>query len=202
MALSAMVSSQPVRPEPPRVLLIGDSITFGYHPTVKAVLADTARVERIPINGRSTRLTLLNLESWLGNGKWAVVHFNWGLHDLRIMDSGQHQVPLEEYERNLDTLIRRLRQTGARLIFATTTPVPEGPVDPPRQPRDVLRYNEAALKVLARHPMIRIDDLYSHAVKRCVEQQIPANVHFKPEGYRCLGEHVAGAVREALRSNE
>ena len=39
--------------------------------------------------GIARRITrgLEKLKSWLGKGKWDVIHFNWGLHDLKYMDA-------------------------------------------------------------------------------------------------------------------
>ena len=32
---------------------------------------------------------LANLKTWLGDGKWDVIHFNWGLHDLKYVPEGR-----------------------------------------------------------------------------------------------------------------
>src|SRR3954449_12259411 len=113
-------------PELPRVLLIGDSISIGYTVPVRKALAGRANVHRIPENGADTVNGLKKIDSWLGDSRWDVIHFNWGLHDLKVTADGGRQVPLETYERNLKALVARLQTTGARLIWATTTPVPEG----------------------------------------------------------------------------
>src|SRR5581483_1704324 len=79
-------SLSPVTDDPmkPRVLLIGDSISMGYTLPVRKLLADRANVHRIPENGGPTTTGLKNIEKWLGDDKWDVIHFNWGLHDLKI----------------------------------------------------------------------------------------------------------------------
>ena len=101
----------------PRVLLIGDSISIGYPEPVRTELKDKANVHRIPMNAATTAVGLKNLEDWLGSGHWDVIHFNFGLHDLKIMDDGQRQVPLPDYESNLRTIVQRCAKTGARLIL-------------------------------------------------------------------------------------
>ena len=63
------------------------------------------------------------VDAWLGKGNWDVIHFNFGLHDLKSMFDGYFQVSPDDYERNLRRIVFRLKQTGAKLIFATTTPV-------------------------------------------------------------------------------
>ena len=106
----------------PRVLLIGDSISEGYTLPVRKLLQGRANVQRIPQNGGPTKLGIENIERWLGVGKWDVIHFNWGLHDLMFfpdpkVEPTQHeQDQLDRYERNLRVLVARLKQTGAKLI--------------------------------------------------------------------------------------
>lgn len=183
----------------PRVLIIGDSISIGYTPFVRELLRGVANVHRIPENGGPTSRGVEQIEKWLGEGKWDVVHFNFGLHDLRVMEGERRQVALEDYEKNLERLAVRMRQTGAKLIFATTTPVPEGNVNPRRIPADVVCYNDVARRVASRHG-IAINDLYSAVLPRLAELQLPVNVHFKPEGYKFLAEKVAEAIQTALRN--
>jgi acyl-CoA thioesterase-1 len=183
----------------PRVLLIGDSISIGYTLPTRSLLQGKANVHRIPVNGGPTINGLENLNQWLGTGKWDVIHFNWGLHDLRFMEDGKHQVAIDKYEKNLEELVRRLEQTGARLIWASTTPVPNAEVNPPRKSSDVIAYNLAAKRVMDNN-RIPIDDLYAIVLPRLAELQRPANVHYTEGGYEFLAEHVAASIRRALDS--
>jgi hypothetical protein len=180
----------------PRVLLIGDSISIGYTEMVRAELAGKANVHRIPENGAST-LSVTKLDDWLGAGHWDVIHFNFGLHDLKFMDSGLRQVPLSDYEGNLRQIVGRLKRTGAQLIFASTTPVPNTKVNPPRLSGDVPEYNAAAKRIMERSG-VAIDDLYSLVYPRLSELQLPANVHYTAEGYQVLGHQVAESILRAL----
>ena len=196
----------------PRVLLIGDSISIGYTLPARAALQGVANVHRISTNGGPTSKGLEHLESWVGKKKWDVIHFNWGLHDLcyrhpesktqgkRDKLKGQVAHSVEEYAANLEELVRRLKRTKARLIFATTTPVPEGEAG--RKVGDDLRYNQAALVVMKKH-RVAVNDLHAVMAGKMDEFAVrPGNVHFKPEGSVLLGEHVAQAVRGALATVE
>src|SRR5436190_22951525 len=82
---SAMVDPSfvdvPDTPSLPRVLLIGDSISMAYTIPTRRLLQGRANVHRIPMNGSSTEVGMANLDAWLSDGKWDVIHFNWGLHD-------------------------------------------------------------------------------------------------------------------------
>jgi len=121
--------------ERPRVLLLGDSISMGYTPWVKQQLSDIAEVQRPKANCGPTTRGLLRLDEWLGDEAWDVIHFNFGLHDLKYVaegeqlvavDQGKQQVPIQQYAANLRTIAKRLRSTGAKPSWCTTTPVPTG----------------------------------------------------------------------------
>jgi len=192
-------SLAPIQDQPglPRVLLIGDSISMGYTLGVREALAGKANVHRPAENCGPTIRGIERLENWLGAGHWDVIHFNFGLHDLRL-DNGRHQVPLEQYEQNLRTMVARMKITGATLIWCSTTPVPDTST-PPRRNTDVIAYNVVAEKI-AKENNIRIDDLYAFALPRLSEIQRPSNVHFTPEGSKVLARQVAASITEGLPS--
>ncbi|MCH7685283.1 MAG: SGNH/GDSL hydrolase family protein [Planctomycetes bacterium] len=185
-------------PKLPRVLLIGDSISIGYTVAVRQELKGKANLHRIPTNGGPTTRGLENIDQWLGNETWDVIHFNWGLHDLKYLED-KKQVPLDRYERNLQSLVKRLKTTHAKLIWCATTPVPEG-VSPPRKDEDVLEYNQTARRVMEQHG-IPSNDLYTFAKKRLEKIQRPQNVHFTPEGSKSLARPVAKAILAALKKH-
>jgi len=115
----------------PQVLIIGDSISIGYTEPVMTILEGKAVVARPKENCQGTTRGMEAIDEWLGSHKWNVIHFNWGLHDLKhVKEDGlnsndpndRQQAPIDQYEKNLDILVKRLKKTGAKLIFATTTP--------------------------------------------------------------------------------
>jgi lysophospholipase L1-like esterase len=184
-------------PALPRVLLIGDSISIGYTVPTQKLLRGKANVHRIPENGGPTTTGLAKLDRWLGEGKWDVIHFNWGLHDLKLDKEGRPQVSLDQYEKNLRELVKRLRATGTRLVWASTTPVPEGNLNPPRKSADVIAYNAAAKKVMEENG-VAVDDLYTFALPRLDKIQMRLNVHFTPQGSEALAGQVSASIRSAL----
>lgn len=145
------------------------------------------------------------MDNWLGKKPWGVIHFNSGLHDLKYVDKeghktsvtkGRQNIPVDQYEKNLEEWVLRLKKTGAKLIFATTTPVPEGARG--RVNGDAAKYNASAVRVMEKHG-IPVNDLYALAIARQEEIQRPRNVHFKePEGYEVLARQVASSIEEAL----
>jgi len=199
----------PVKDNPnlPRVLIIGDSISIGYTLPTREFLRGKANLHRIPINGGPTTRGLANIDAWLGKSKWDLIHFNWGLHDLKYMGpngenlfpkekGGKPQVPIDAYEKNLDKLVTRLKKTGAKLIWRNTTPVPPGSKG--RYVGDSVKYNAAATRVMKKHG-VPTHDLFTMSKKRMKEIMRPANVHYTPEGSKVLGRDVARVITEALK---
>ena len=191
----------------PRVLLIGDSISIGYTLPVRELMKGTANVHRPPENCGPTIRGLERIEAWLGDKKWDVIHFNWGLHDLKYMGpNGQNladpkasashqQVPPEQYEKNLRQLVDRLQETGAKLIWRNTTPVPEGAKG--RVVGDSAKYNAIAKKIMDEEG-IEIHDLYGFVMPQADKVMLKANVHFTKEGSQALGKDVVRVIKKKL----
>jgi lysophospholipase L1-like esterase len=192
----------------PRVLIIGDSISIGYTPHVKQLLKGIADVHHNPGNAQHTGTGLKKLDNWLGDTDWDVIHFNWGLWDLcyrnpqaktqgnRDKISGTVTYTLTQYESNLAQLVKRLQDTNAKLIFATTTPVPEGEAG--RLKGDEIEYNNVALKIMQRNN-IKVNDLYCHALLKIPDiQTAPNNVHYTSEGYAYLAKQVADGILQVI----
>jgi len=211
----------------PRVLLIGDSISMGYTLDVRARLKEVANVHHPAENCGPTERGLARLDKWLGTNHWDVIHFNFGLHDLKYLDDkgnyvepdkGKQVSPPEIYRKNLRELVLRLQRTGAKLIFATTTPVPPGTLG--RIAGDEIPYNKVAVEVMNEFG-IPVDDLGGYveaqqkkfpprpaselppkgkrAELRPGEIQLPFNVHFTPDGYEQLTDLVAASIEKALQ---
>ncbi|MEZ5300744.1 MAG: SGNH/GDSL hydrolase family protein [Verrucomicrobiales bacterium] len=203
---------KPAADDLPRVLILGDSISIGYTPFVQELLKGEAEVVR-PMNGKKpencagTTLGVKEIDRWLQiGGGWDVIHFNWGLHDLKRVDpktgaasnnaGDPRQAEVEVYEKQLREIVAKLKATGATLIYATTTPYPAG-TKPRRDPEDAERYNAAAKKIMAENG-IAIDDLHGFALPKLKEIQRPVNVHFTPAGSKALAGEVAKHLRAAL----
>jgi hypothetical protein len=183
----------------PRVLLIGDSIAGGYFPLVKEALKSTAEVvlvKRAKQNAASDN-AIEEMDSWLAGQTWAVVHFNWGLWDLKLTKEGRNNIPIEQYGKNLRELVQKIKQSGATPIFATTTPVPDRVLITPRRTADALLYNTVALKIME-ESQVHVDDLYTAVLPRLVELQNPSDVHFNSDGDEFLARRVVKAVEFML----
>ena len=193
----------------PRVLLIGDSISIGYTVPVRKMLEGKANVHRPLTNCGPTTRGLQGIDEWIGDGKWDVIHFNWGLHDLKYMgpnnenladpkaDDSHQQVPPKEYEGNLRKLVERLKKTGAKLIWRSTTPVPEGAKG--RVVGHSAEYNEIAARIMKEHE-IPTDDQFTLVKNSKAKIQLPQNVHFSKEGSEVLAKSAVDSILKALEN--
>jgi hypothetical protein len=204
-------------PSLPRVLLMGDSVSIAYALEVRKALKGKANVHRVPANCGSTKTALgsYGLVRWIADehAKWDVIHFNHGLHDLsyRFADDadkdkdgnyatpfngGHPNVSLSEYEANLRAVVARLKRTGAKLIFASTTPVPE--CDAGKYVKDSeLPYNEVAHRVMAAEGVLW-NDLWAHVKPDQERLQGKRNVHFIPTGSAFMAMKVSESIAAAL----
>jgi len=183
-------------PALPRVLLIGDSISNGYLLPVRALLEGKANVHR-GFSGTTYR-GIEKLDLRLGDKPWDLIHFNFGLHDLVLTKDVGYAVPLEEYEQNLKILIKRLKATKAKLIWASSTPVTSEPSKTaPRNNKSVINYNAAAAKIMKAEG-IPINELY--ALRPAINDlRLPNdNTHFSKQGYQILADKVAKTIEAAL----
>jgi lysophospholipase L1-like esterase len=203
-------------PKLPRVLLMGDSVSIAYSPTVRKELEGVANVHRVPANCGATKTALeyYGLVRWIKEGeRWDVIVFNHGLHDAsyRFPDGNDKDkdgnyaspargckpyVSVEDYEKNLHAIVGTLKKTGAKLFFATTTPIPNSLAEKYVENSE-LPYNEAAKKVMQEEG-VAIVDLWAAVKPEQGKLQIPRNVHFGDEGSVVLGKQVAAAVRSTL----
>jgi len=198
----------PIKDDPklPRVLIIGDSISIGYTLPVRELLKGKANVHRPPANCGPTTRGLASIDAWIGEGKWDVIHFNWGLHDLKYIaakgdklvdvnaEGARQQVPIEEYEKNLTKLVERLKKTNAKLVWRNTTPVPPGAKG--RIVGDSANYNAVAKKIMEKND-IPTDDLFTFT-KKNPEIQRKADVHYTAEGSKKLAQQVVKAIEAQL----
>lgn len=187
----------------PNVLLIGDSISIGYTVPVQDLLKGKANVYRIPVNGGPTTRGLTGVDEWLGDRKWDVIHFNFGLHDLKYVDdklkntspdNGRQQVSPDDYRANLTKIVERLEKTGAAIIWRPTTPVPAGASS--RIAANEKQYNEIAASVIAGRG-ITVNNL-NDAIAANPAWQKKADVHFTPEGSAELAKLVVASIETAI----
>jgi lysophospholipase L1-like esterase len=197
-----------IAPDKANVLIIGDSISNGYTPFVRKALTEKANIVHNPGNAANTGYGLQNIEAWLGNKKWDIIVFNWGLHDLcyrnpeskvqgnRDKVHGKITYTPGEYGKNLEKLVQRLKGTGAKLLFATTTYVPEGEAG--RFVKDAEIYNNVALNIMKKN---NIEVIHLYKISKKIHKKYPlaeGDVHYKPEGYELLAKPIIEILKKNL----
>lgn len=176
-------------PKLPRVLLIGDSVSRGYTLPVRKALAGKANVHRAPANCGPTASGLKNIEVWLGDGKWDLIHFNFGIHD--------RNTPVDDYAQRLTQLIERMEKTGAKLMWGSTTPISDD-LAKKQTAASIVERNQVATLLMEKHG-IATDDLFAAITPHLAEMQNPNDVHFNAKGYDFLGATVAKAIEAAVK---
>jgi acyl-CoA thioesterase-1 len=124
----------------------------------------------------------------LGDGKWDVIHFNFGIHD--------RNTPLADYTSRLEQLVQRMKQTRATVVWASTTPIPDMP-DGKQTAKSIVDRNASAAEVM-RKLGVETDDLFAAITPHLATLQNPNDVHFSEEGNRFLGEQVAAFLERLL----
>lgn len=177
-------------PKLPRVLLIGDSVSRGYTQAARNALKGKVNVHRAPANCGPTATGLKKLDVWLGDGNWDLIHFNFGIHDRRTN--------VDDYEKRLEEIVKRLKQTGAKVVWASSTPIPADWKEGPEMKAKLKEKNAIAAKVMERNG-VEIDDLFTFITPHLSEVQNPKDVHFNGKGYDLLGKQVAEYIEGALQ---
>lgn len=181
-----------------QAVLLGDSIRSAYVPLVKELLADECEVWSPTENCAFAKWTLYSLRFWRDKLEQAdVIHWNNGLHDVvRMFPEDGPFVSLEEYRDAVRKLGRELKKTGAKVIFATTTPI--GPKNEyQRSNQDIENYNRAALEIL--RPMgIAIDDLHALVAQNPRQMLCDDDTHPSEQGVKLIAQSVADSIRQNL----
>ena len=150
--------------DPPRVLVLGDSVYRDLVSSGRELVQGRVYLESPGLpDGEVFHSAnfLKHLDQLLGEGDWDLIHFNVGLGDLihrapgmkafRVMPryaGGVRTTSPVEYEKNLRAIVTRLKKTGAKLIWASTTPIRSAPSDLFKMGSEVT-YNEIAARIMA-----------------------------------------------------
>lgn len=178
----------------PHVLLMGNSITRGYHPKVEKKLEGKAYVGRLSCSKSVGDPALLDeIAAILKHNHFDVIHFNNGLHGFDYTE--------EEYDKAFPKLIATIRKYApdAKLIWATITPVRQGEGMKELAPiteRLKVR-NEIALKHIRREG-IEVDDLWSFVIDHPEYYAGGDGTHPVDSGFEALAGQVASVVEKAL----
>lgn len=184
----------------PRVLVFGDSIYSNHARGLATELKGQAQIVNVVWDRAkcpNSTTAIEDFDRMLGyldkNGrpleidkrpKWDLIHFNVGLGDLiyrapnmesfRVMPihvGGVRATSAKQYEANLNELAKRLKSTGAKIVWASTTPIRHSTSNVFEKGSEV-EYNAIAKRVMDKHGF-PINDMYSF-VKELINMDKPA----------------------------
>jgi acyl-CoA thioesterase-1 len=210
----------------PKVLIVGDSISGGYSKPLIDLLEGKVELTKLGavagyriqketfwhsrgeaknLDFGSAKACIVDFERFgkhLDDTPYDVIHFNFGLNDIFCGRSGAWHNPVDQYAKDLARIVTLLKGNGAKVIWATTTPIP---ANAPHNPKgDELVYNAAAEKVMKEHG-ISINDLH-HAVTQWngyAEWIMQGDdVHFPGAVYSKLAEQISRKFFAQLESSE
>lgn len=142
-----------------------------------------------------------------------VISFNYGVHDVDYSAYHEEYVPLQLYETNIRAIKATLQATGAKVVFAASTPVQYNLTTNNR----ILAMNKVAKQVMAEPPTASFNDLYATITDVC--GQPPYNtpyyknapncsisdykgVHYQAGGWQLLANATGRAIRDLLKVDE
>jgi hypothetical protein len=196
-------------PDLPRYLFIGDSISGNYSSGLREALKSRFNLHHPPTNCGPVGKGAREIRDWLGDYQqkgrhWDVISFNFGHWDV-----GNSK---ELYQKSLREVITELKKTGARLIWITTCPVPNGYEGvnteskqgkaPGRVTGVMKQYlNPWAMEIMKQYPEISICDQWSYVYagrdSEFHEWWGGRNVHFDQRTVgKALGRFLAAHVLE------
>lgn len=167
----------------PNVLIIGDSISIGYTPSVRTKV--NANVVHNYCNAQRSSDGVRRIDLWLSQrDHWDVVTFNHGIWDIV-----ETQTP-ENYYANMKIIGAKIKAKSNKVIFFTTTVLPK--VDPAR----FEAFRAAAAQAMNELGIEIIDlNAYSQSI---ISYQNADQVHFYGEGDALLGDFVSQAINQKL----
>ncbi len=186
-------AAKPDNPDPalPNVLLFGDSITRGYYPEVTKLLAGHANCYLFATSAASGDPRLIHqVDDYFRMMplKFAVIHFNNGMHGWKYTEAA--------YGSSLPQLVEALqaKSHGAKLVWATTTPVHAADSGGATNPR-IDERNAESLRIMQRFHIL-IDD--QHALMVAHDDLHNGSVHYTEAGSAVQAKQVQQIIEKLL----
>eukprot|EP00039_Didymoeca_costata_P028140 m.20125 g.20125 ORF g.20125 m.20125 type:complete len:268 (-) comp6757_c0_seq2:153-956(-) len=190
-------------------LVIGDSVSIGYFPTVQNALKDVCQAQHGPWDvsdggAASTSNGVACLDNWLVTQaqqpiKWDLITFNFGLHNLEDNTTAG----LANYTSELLNITNRLINQGAKMLYVSTTPFM-----PLATTGDMVveMLNEKAAGIM-QEKNISVVDMYDVVTGHCgkiykdcdICRMHPCSYHYNSEGEALEGNYLAKAMLQALQ---
>lgn len=189
--------------EKPNLLSIGDSISVGYITALSREMSEYD-VKHPDDNCRNSFYTLANVDSWLNefqdnsiiiwnNGVWDSTTEYWYETNKDFVQAPRewYGTSLANYESNLIQIARKLKATGARVVFLTTTEIKS----PPFEPLKELLLNEIAKRVLPAEG-VEVFDLHKLSTEIPNSRPNQWDVHFTREANVIFAQKIAEFLKK------
>ncbi|MDA1221201.1 MAG: SGNH/GDSL hydrolase family protein [Planctomycetota bacterium] len=212
LAGAGSAQERPTAPETvrPRVLLLGDQSLSNHLDRAAQALKDEASVVRSPLGHLSSGAALARIEEILGEERWDLVCFHFGLSDLMFRDPRSEQVramspaaggvpvtPIERFPGVLARFVDRLRAAGAsRLLWVTSVPLHPSRRSAAIDADKIPVYGEAAKTVMREHAVPIFD---AHAQVAALLEEAPDPRSLDRFHNQLYGKDLSGPLVERMR---
>lgn len=183
----------------PQVLFLGDSLHKSIVDAAAKELGNKVKVHHPKVEVADSGTALEKIDVLLGETKWDIIYFNFGMGDLFYKDPATREIRImckhsggvrvstpAQYGKQLDSLVQRLKTTGAKLVWGNTTPMVnvdffstfQGNLWDANAEQE---YNAIAARVMAKHK-VPVVDLHGHVMAQFkAEDKHPAYSQYAKE---------------------
>lgn len=207
IASATLATNLPSQAEQPTVVCFGDSLTRGGYPEI---LGDLLGMDTVNagVGGHNTKQGLRRLEKDVLARQPEVVVVLFGTNDMRA-DSERAYVSIEEYEKNLQTIVGRCQEADARVILCTPPPIDTEAYFKRHSRQEyqqlggfeqlIEQYRSVVRSVAESHnlPVVDLDRLLTEEPR----WMSPDGVHPSAEGKALIAKHISKSVLPYLLSS-
>ena len=171
----------------PRVLLIGDSITRQYQARVRELLRGKCYVDYFSSSyAVDSPICKTLIKAFIGDSKYAIIHFNNGLHGFHIGKSA--------YKSRLKKILKAFPNDCKVILASTTFVFEKGNMIPDQAWDKRVSERNAAIDELSEEFGFPIDDLYSVSKTIDASGRSIDGTHFNEEGVDILTDSVVKSI--------
>jgi hypothetical protein len=183
---------EPVAPndDRPDILVIGDSISYGYYLPLKAALPDYDVIHN-PCNGKDSRNGAKHINYWLSlRPKWEAITFNHGAWDV----SPRREVDGGDYAKYIRYEAMKIKEATDHPLFILTASVPEN--DHTRSVGSEITYNQIAIAIMEELGIPYVD-LYTISLgieDLRINADLQNDVHWTEAGSLVFSQEILGQL--------
>lgn len=175
----------------PRVLLIGDSITYGYQEKVRGLLKGICYVDYISTSyAIDLPIYSLLIKSFVKDSKYDFIHFNHGLH-------GEH-MSTRTYRSKMKAMIKFLMTQSKVALVESTLVRGEDNIGYSPVWKDLVRKRNKVVNSLAIEFNLPVDELFAVSKAMPLKYRFKDGIHYISEGYDVFASQVANFIKKEV----